>query len=365
VKYNREGGEVRVAATNCAAPLARIEVADTGLGIAPGDLARAFSAFERLGAEATDVEGTGLGLALTKRLIEAMGGTIGVESEVGRGTTFWLDLPAVAAPAAPSPPPERAAVAADAPLRTDARTVLYIEDNPSNIKLVETILQERPEVTLLVAQQGSLGLELAREHVPALVLLDVNLPDIQGDEVLRRLRGDARTAQAVVVMVTADATPDQVARLRNAGADGYLTKPFELDEFLAIVDDAAAPHPLRPPTVAPAADEPLDPSLLDRVRGLYPDGRRVKELVDLYLDDSPTRLDELVAAAVADDAEAVRQVAHAWRGSCSVTGANRLAALLHEVESGARDGAVPSSRRLDAVRHSFEEARAALRERYP
>ncbi|MEA2151197.1 MAG: hypothetical protein QOD69_3027 [Solirubrobacteraceae bacterium] len=364
LKYNRAGGDARVAATLAGPASARIEVTDTGIGIAPDDLAAAFAPFERLGAETTDVEGTGLGLALAKRLVEAMGGTIGADSEIGRGTTFWMQLPAVPAPAVR--PAEKAAPAPRAPrMRSQARKILYIEDNPSNIKLVEAMLRRRPEVTLLVAQQGSLGLELAREHVPALVLLDVNLPDIQGDEVLRRLRGDARTAQAVVVMVTADATPDQVARLRNAGADGYLTKPFELDEFLAIVDDAAAPHPLRPPTVAPAADEPLDPSLLDRVRGLYPDGRRVKELVDLYLDDSPTRLDELVAAAVADDAEAVRQVAHAWRGSCSVTGANRLAALLHEVESGARDGAVPSSRRLDAVRHSFEEARAALRERYP
>jgi PAS domain S-box-containing protein len=364
VKYNRTGGEAWVATTLAAPATARIEVADTGIGIAPGDLAAAFAPFERLAAETTEVEGTGLGLALAKRLVEAMGGTIGVDSEIGRGTTFWMQLPAVAAPAVR--PAERAPPATPATrLRSPARTILYIEDNPSNIKLVEAMLGQRPEVMLLVAQQGSLGLELAREHVPALVLLDVNLPDIPGDEVLRRLRGDARTADVAVVMVSADATPGQVARLRKAGADGYLTKPFELDEFLAIVDDAAAPHPPRPPTPAPAADEPLDLSLLDRVRGLYPDGRRVKELVELYLDDSPGRLDELVAAAVADDAEGVRRAAHAWRGSCSVTGARLLAALLDEVEIGARDGAVPSSRRLDAIRRSFEEARAALMERYP
>jgi CheY-like chemotaxis protein len=358
------GGDARVATTLAAPASVRIAVTDTGIGIAPDDLAAAFAPFERLGADTTDVEGTGLGLALAKRLVEAMGGTIGVDSEIGRGTTFWMQLPAVDAPAA-RPAREQAPAPPAARTRNHARTILYIEDNPSNIQLVEAMLRQRPEVTLLVAQQGSLGLELAREHVPALVLLDVNLPDIPGDEVLRRLRGDARTADAVVVMVTADATPGQVVRLRDAGADGYLTKPFGLDEFLAIIDDAAAPHPPRPPTVAPAADEPLDPSLLDRVRGLYPDGRRVQELVELYLDDSPGRLDELAAAAVAGDAEAVRQVAHAWRGSCSVTGAHRLAALLEEVESGASGGAVPSSRRLDAVRDSFEEARAALRERYP
>ena len=226
VKYNREGGEVRVAGTTAAAPLTRIEVADTGLGIAPGDVERAFSAFERLGAETTDVEGTGLGLALTKRLIEAMGGTIGVESEVGRGTTFWIDLPEVSALDAAVPEQRRPAPPASVPLRTDARTVLYIEDNPSNIKLVETILRERPEVTLLVAQQGRLGLDLAREHAPALVLLDLNLPDISGEEILRRLRADERTASIPVVMVSADATVGQVARLR--GGARTATSPSRL-----------------------------------------------------------------------------------------------------------------------------------------
>ena len=140
VKYNRDGGSVRVTTTRDDDGIARIEVADTGIGIADEDLVRAFAAFERLGAEATEVEGTGLGLALTRRLIEAMGGSIGVDSEVGRGTTFWLDLSVVSAPEVASRASKVARPAPPVPARTDARTVLYIEDNPSNIKLVDTIL---------------------------------------------------------------------------------------------------------------------------------------------------------------------------------------------------------------------------------
>ncbi|MEY2441531.1 MAG: hypothetical protein QOJ46_957 [bacterium] len=363
VKYNRHGGEVRVVAARRDPASARIEVADTGIGIAADDLARAFAAFERLGAEATDVEGTGLGLALTRRLIEAMGGTIGVDSEVGRGSTFWLDLPEIGAAAAGPAPAERAP-AAPTPARTDARTVLYIEDNPSNIKLVETILQERPEVTLLVAQQGRLGIELAREHMPALVLLDLNLPDLAGEEVLNRLRGDPRTADIPVVMVSADATSAQLARLRSAGAESYLTKPFQIEQFLAVIDAPAAERRFEagdgPPAEERSPDLPLDPSTLDRLRSLYPDGAAVDELIEIYLQDSPVRLEALAAAAAARDAEAVRSAAHAWRGSCGVTGAHRLVALLNDIETLARVGSVPDEQQLSDVRRAFDEARAAL-----
>jgi PAS domain S-box-containing protein len=366
VKYNREGGEVRVAGTSGAAPLARIEVADTGLGIAAGDLARAFSAFERLGAETTDVEGTGLGLALTKRLIEAMGGTIGVESEVGRGTTFWLDLPEVAAPEVLPTAYERAKEPAAGARRTDARTVLYIEDNPSNIKLVETILRERPEVTLLVAQQGRLGMDLAREHGPALVLLDLNLPDVSGEEILRRLRADERTSEIPIVMVSADATVGQVARLRSGGADGYLTKPFEIEQFLAVIDGLPVVSEAVPASAAsadPAVGErrpPLDPSSVDKLLHLHPDGTAVKELVEIYLADAPVRLEALERGALAGDAAGVRDAAHAWRGAASMTGAHRLVALLSDIEVLARVGTMPGSDDLAAVRAAYDEARVAL-----
>jgi PAS domain S-box-containing protein len=368
VKYNCEGGSVRVRTTVGDGPTARIEVADTGIGIAAEDLSRVFAPFERIGAETTEVEGTGLGLALTKHLMEAMGGTVGVTSEIGRGTTFWLDLPVAEAPAAP-PAAQAAAAPPDdgAPVRTEPRSVLYIEDNPSNIQLVEAILRHRPEVTLLVAQQGSLGLDLARERQPDLVLLDLNLPDVSGDEVLRRLRSDPRTRDLTIVILSADATPGQVARLRSAGADGYLAKPFDIQHFLAIVDGEAVPTPdvAAPPPPAPTAPAAaIDVTLLDRLRVVYREGDALAEFVHEFLTDSAERLKALVAAVDAGDAAAVRWVAHAWRGACGLTGAVHLAAALSDVETLGRVGVVPDAEELAAVVRAYDEASTALREMF-
>ena len=165
-----------------------------------------------------------------------MGGTIGAESELGRGSSFWIELPITA-----MPEPLPATPASDEPLPRSRpggpeRTVLYIEDNPSSVKLAERILARRPEALLLVAMAGDAGVELAREHRPALVILDLNLPGLSGEEVFRRIRSDPRTAETAVVIVSADATPGQIDRLREAGADDYLTKPFEIDQFLVVVD---------------------------------------------------------------------------------------------------------------------------------
>jgi PAS domain S-box-containing protein len=241
VKYNRKRGRIRLICASESDSSLRITVADDGIGIAPANMPRVFEPFDRLGAEATEVEGTGLGLALTKRLIEAMAGEIGVESTLREGTTFWIKLPIVEAPKSRPMPARPGAPAPSVRVPGPARTVLYIEDNPSNIRLVETILAERPEVTLLVASQGSLGLELAREHRPSLILLDLNLPDISGEDVLRRIRSDPRTAAIPVAMLSADATSRQVERLTHAGADHYLTKPFAFDQFMAVID-SSTPH---------------------------------------------------------------------------------------------------------------------------
>jgi PAS domain S-box-containing protein len=367
VKYNRTGGDIRIAiAGSSGSATARIEVSDTGIGIAAGDIARVFAPFDRLGAETTDVEGTGLGLALAKRLIEAMDGEIGVESEVGRGTTFWISLPVVAAHDVP-PAPAHDEPPAQAARATIARTVLYIEDNPSNIHLVEAILAARPEVALLVATQGGLGLELAREHRPALILLDLNLPDMSGEEVLRRLRSDARSAETGIVMLSADATSGQIARLRSAGADDYLTKPFEIDRFLAVIDsfttsptDDGDEHPAGPePDTAPAG-EPLDLARLENLRSAYPAGQPLQEFIDLFRRESTTHLEALAAAAAAADAEAVRQAAHAWRGAASIAGAQLLAAQLADIEALARVGSVPDEGVIAAVSASYREAATAL-----
>jgi PAS domain S-box-containing protein len=234
-KYNRPGGTIAVGGERVDGRV-RISVRDTGAGVAANRLEHLFVPFERLGAEQSDVEGTGLGLALSKRLVEAMGGTLTVESEPGVGSTFTVDLAYVESPldriarggeGAP-PADERAGRAA---------SVLYIEDNLANLSLIETILLGRPEITLIPALQGQLGLDLAWEHDPDVILLDLHLPDVTGAEVLRRLRQDARTRATPVIVISADATSGQADRLIELGAQGYLTKPLDVDRFLAVLDE--------------------------------------------------------------------------------------------------------------------------------
>jgi PAS domain S-box-containing protein len=239
VKYNRPGGSVRVSCTRrdgSDAPC--VTIADTGPGIPHEHLDRLFDPFDRLGAEQGYEEGTGLGLALSKRLVELMEGRLWAESEVGSGTTFWLELLAAAAPALqPEPPTDRGDVA-PAPNHSEL-TVLYIEDNVSNFELIKGALTRLGSPTLLSAMQGGLGLDLAREHRPDLVLLDLHLPDMQGKDVLAQLKSDPSTASIPVIILSADATERQVTRLLDAGAYEYLTKPLDIPSFLGAVQRAA------------------------------------------------------------------------------------------------------------------------------
>ncbi len=236
VKYNREGGEVAVSWEKAPNGRLRIKVADTGAGIPNDVMERLFAPFDRLGAETTGVQGTGLGLALSKGLVEAMGGTIEAQSEVGSGSVFTIELRLAEAPV------ERYERELDAGNDHQAgaagtRTVLYLEDNLSNLTLIERILEARPQVRLLSAMQGRIGLELAREHHPDLILLDLHLPDISGEEALRRLRDHPLTRRIPVVMVSADATGGQIKKLLAAGARDYLTKPLDVKRFLDVVDE--------------------------------------------------------------------------------------------------------------------------------
>jgi signal transduction histidine kinase/CheY-like chemotaxis protein len=243
VKYNRVGGTVAVSCEMRGATQLRIKVADTGYGISQEQLGHLFTPFERLGAERSEIEGTGIGLALSRQLAEAMGGTLDIESTVGQGSTFWVELPLVEAPIERY---ERLNIlgtpeAHGGRLPADRRTVLYIEDNLANLTLIQRIVAERDGIEIIPAMQGRLGLELAREHKPAVVLLDLHLPDISGDEVLQRLRDDPVTSTIPVVIVSADATPGQVQRLLNAGALAYLTKPIDVGQLLQILDDHVLP----------------------------------------------------------------------------------------------------------------------------
>jgi CheY-like chemotaxis protein/nitrogen-specific signal transduction histidine kinase len=242
VKYNRPGGSVALSYAEVQGGRLRINVSDTGPGIPPDRLGQLFTPFERLGAEQTGVEGTGLGLALSKRLVEAMRGTLGVQSTVGQGSTFWMEFPLSESTArqaelgsAGGPRPVEVATASRGTF-----TVLYIEDNLSNLELIQRLLARRPEIKLLSAMQGRLGLELAREHRPDLILLDVHLPDVPGSEMVRLLREDPKTRNTPVVVISADAVPTQIHRLRDAGARAYLTKPLDVKEFLDVVDEVLA-----------------------------------------------------------------------------------------------------------------------------
>jgi signal transduction histidine kinase/ActR/RegA family two-component response regulator len=235
IKYNRENGEVQIVAESDGVGGIRIKVHDTGHGIEPDSLDKLFVPFERLGAATSGIEGTGLGLALSRRLIDAMGGTISVDSVVGVGTTFSVDLPSGEQAAL-----ERADVEDESLLAVreygEERRLLYIEDTVANVRLIEAMLRRRPSVRLIPAMLGRLGLELAREHHPDMILLDLHLPDVGGEEVLAQLRGDETTEDIPVVILSADATMRQRDPLLAAGARGYLTKPIAVADFLELVD---------------------------------------------------------------------------------------------------------------------------------
>jgi PAS domain S-box-containing protein len=237
VKYSALQGNVTLSFSPSGTRLMRIAVRDTGAGIPVDKLARLFTPFDRLGAEQSHVEGTGLGLALCQRLVQAMQGTIGVSSTLGNGSTFWLELPRAESPLQ-SLTSNKSGATDDVPNEEETRRILYIEDNFSNVTLVEQMLAERPALELMTAMQARVGLELARKHSPDLILLDLHLPDMPGWQVLAQLKADHLTRQIPVVVISADATAPQTKRLLTAGAHAYLTKPLDIPEFFRVIDDA-------------------------------------------------------------------------------------------------------------------------------
>jgi nitrogen-specific signal transduction histidine kinase/CheY-like chemotaxis protein len=245
VKYTPLRGKVTVSCDSSKKSMLRIVVTDTGAGIAGEKLARLFTPFDRLGAEQSNVEGTGLGLALSQRLVHAMSGRIGAESTLGRGSSFWVELPRTEPPVA-----QVAYQHSDAPktkktAQAGKRTILYIEDNLSNLTLVEDILSDYPGITLISAMQGQLGLDLASKHLPDLILLDLHLPDLPGWEVLCQLQNSETTRHIPVVVISADATAAQIERLRSKGAIEYLTKPLDVTRFSQIIEEAISANPAK------------------------------------------------------------------------------------------------------------------------
>lgn len=241
VKYNKPGGNISI---NCElinskkalANRVKITIADTGIGIAPNDIKKLFTPFERIGAEKSEVVGTGLGLALVKKLVDAMNGTIGVESSPGIGSSFWVELPYIQDQMGHIKN-QQELLPKEHDLSDKEGTILYIEDNPSNLELVQHILfNQRSHLKLISEANGKMAMETALNAKPDLILLDLNLPDIHGSEVLKLLQTEAKTKNIPVIIVSADAMHEQQKKLLHSGAKDYLTKPIEVTKFLDVID---------------------------------------------------------------------------------------------------------------------------------
>jgi len=241
IKYNHDGGTVTLSCSEVRDGILRISIGDTGPGIAVDNRERIFEPFERLDAEATGTEGSGIGLALSKALVEAMGGKLSLDSIPGTGSTFWLELPLIDAPKNHESEEQHGATEPSKAIPRESSTVLYIEDNIANLRLVEVALNSRPHIELIAAMQGKMGVDLALRHKPRLIILDLNLPDIHGHEVLARLKSDPVTQNIPVVIISADASQGQLNRLLAAGALAYLTKPINIKELLHTVDTVLKP----------------------------------------------------------------------------------------------------------------------------
>ncbi len=240
IKYNKPGGAVCVTCAPSPPGSMRISVRDTGEGLTPGQLAQLFQPFNRLGQKVPGDEGTGIGLVVCKRLVDAMNGRIGVDSTVGQGSVFWVELKltteaqAASYAAEPTGLVQEAQVLGEAPLHT----LLYVEDNPANLLLVEEILLRRSDIHLLSARNANQGIRLARSFLPDVILMDVNLPDISGSSALKILADDPATAHIPVLALSADANPGDIEKGLLAGFFRYLTKPIKVNEFMKTLDEA-------------------------------------------------------------------------------------------------------------------------------
>ena len=239
IKYNEANGTVVVECTVSTPERIRISVKDTGAGLPPEKLMQLFQPFNRLGQERSTEEGTGIGLVMSKRLVELMGGLIGVESTVGSGSVFWFELNSSAEPQLGVDALEPAEIAhAQVEGGAPGRTLLYVEDNPTNLKLIEQLMARRSDIRLLSAKEGILGIHLARVNRPDVILMDINLPGISGIEALKILREDPATAHIPVIALSANARPRDIEKGLQAGFFRYLTKPIKVHEFMDTLDVA-------------------------------------------------------------------------------------------------------------------------------
>jgi CheY-like chemotaxis protein len=246
-------------------------------------------------------------------------------------------------------------------------TVLYIEDNASNLQLVKRIFRDRQDIDLLTACRGQEGIDTARETMPGLILLDLHLPDMPGTEVLSGLRGDPATASIAVVVVSADATLDQIKLLRDNGVADYVTKPFEVPRLVSVVESFMTGEPAGPgvdsgPGAAPSAngDVILDPARVAELHELDADGSAFRSLAAVALDEAADHIAAISEApATGGDATAVSAAAHGLKSSATIVGASRLALLADAVEQAARAGSWPDSSVLSELRQTLTVTRQA------
>ena len=237
IKYNRIGGSVVVECSASTPQRIRVSVTDTGAGLPPERLAQLFRPFSRVGQETSAAAGAGIGLVVTKRLVELMGGAIGVRSNVGKGSVFWIELVAAAEPNLAAGEAELVALSQPKARTGGApRTLLYVEDNPANLQLVEQIVARRPDLRLLSARNGPLGIELARAARPDVILMDINLPGMSGIKAMQILHAETATAHIPIVALSANAIPRDIERGLEAGFFRYLTKPIKVAEFMDTLD---------------------------------------------------------------------------------------------------------------------------------
>jgi CheY-like chemotaxis protein/anti-sigma regulatory factor (Ser/Thr protein kinase) len=239
IKYNTSQGFVEVKCSESTPGRVLVSVSDTGPGLRPEQLGQLFQAFNRLGQEGGEEEGTGIGLVVAKRLVELMGGKIGADSTIGVGSVFWFELVSVDKPRLSVEEVEKADVSQLHESRGKLKhTLLYVEDNPANLKLVEQIIARHSDICLLTALNGSSGIEIARESQPDVILMDINLPGISGIETMNILHSDPVTAHIPVVALSANAMPLDIEKGLKAGFFRYITKPIKVNEFMEAVDVA-------------------------------------------------------------------------------------------------------------------------------